>query len=61
MSYINAAEVSSSFCTTQDDCVAAAADMGVMDVTAGDFPTKGCFKKKNNIFYSQGTTGPRPR
>jgi len=50
VSYTINAEVS--FCTTQDECVAAAAEMGVTDVIAGDFPTKGCFKKKDNVFWS---------
>jgi len=40
------------FCTSEDDCVAAASDMGVTDVIAGDFPTKGCFSKKENVFWS---------
>jgi len=41
-----------SFCTTQDECVAAAAEIGFADVIAGDFPTKGCFSKKDNVFWS---------
>jgi len=40
------------FCTSEDDCVAAAADMGVTDVIVGDFPTKGCFKKNDRVFFS---------
>ena len=42
------------FCLTKQDCTTAANELG-LPLTVGNFPTKGCFKKKEMAFYSQGT------
>ena len=42
-------------CMTKEDCVTAAAKMG-MQVLEGDFPSKGCFMKNDMAFWSEGST-----
>jgi len=42
-------------CMTKEDCVTAATKMG-MQVLVGDFPSKGCFMKNDQAFWSSGST-----
>ena len=46
----------SSVCMTKDDCDEARKALNLEPFNVGDFPTKGCFKKNGQAFFSSGST-----
>lgn len=42
-------------CVTADECKARSKALGIEDFYVGDFPSKGCFKKNDKAFFSEGT------
>ena len=41
-------------CLTEEDCFAASVELG-MTLSVGQYPTKGCFSKARNVYFSLGT------
>jgi len=42
-------------CLTRKECAQKSRELGLSSFNTGDYPTKGCFRKKGNAFFSLGT------
>ena len=52
---ITQTSANTTFCLTEDECLAKSIEMD-MPFYSGDYPTKGCFTKNDQMFFSQGWT-----